>query len=750
VLRRLPTMSAPATSPHLLRIGSKDARVRELQERLAELGFHPGNVDGVFGARTEEAVRRFQESRRLPADGIVGQRTLAAMSEADAELKASASSAVQTEDAPARLSPSLDRLPDVPMNAYALVKTLLRDHPSYVKGRAGSFEIAEPPNAPSKPFSVWLAEVQPLFALGPDGELHTRLMVLGLALLDAELYRRLSEGGFLRALAAELREPLDEILTPVGRRLWQTRTALKSSAPLLSDRPATEDELGRFFVAGALAARLREAREGLEGPLLLHLHGAWGSGKSSLLKFLHRELTHPTTRFVPVGGTRPDPWVVVEFNAWQHQRIAPPWWWLLTAVYHGGARALRNDFGRWAAFRFRFLDYLWRVWSARLALIAVTLSLAFFGLTVWAIAAYGPDDFGGAIALTGAILSVVGAAVGLMKGTAPLLLVGSAGGATSFLRRTQDPMEALKRRYGHLIRRLGHPVAIFVDDLDRCQAEYVVEFLEGIHTLFGDEAVSYVVAGDRRWVCNSFTQVYDRYRATVDLPGRPLGYLFLEKTFQLSTAVPRLTLPDRRRYLDVLLGARRDGREPLEDAREEAKRRYASLTTEEQIREELARTPASDLEQLAAREAALVQARAPEVQEQREHLLSRFVHLLEPNPRGIKRLVNAYGFELEIQIVGSTSIETGQRAIETLALWTILNLRWPLLGEYLADRPAKVTQIGTGGKLADVPPELEELFWDPDVQAVVNGDGVDASLTEEAIRSLVRLHRADSRVEAAV
>ena len=53
--------------------------VRSLQRRLARAGFAPGPVDGLFGARTENAVRRFQDSRGLQVDGIAGRVTRAAL-----------------------------------------------------------------------------------------------------------------------------------------------------------------------------------------------------------------------------------------------------------------------------------------------------------------------------------------------------------------------------------------------------------------------------------------------------------------------------------------------------------------------------------------------------------------------------------------------------------------------------------------------------------------------------------------------
>lgn len=62
-----------------LSIGSQGADVVKLQERLKELGFNPGRVDGDFGSGTEAAVMAFQRSEGLLADGIVEIKTLQAL-----------------------------------------------------------------------------------------------------------------------------------------------------------------------------------------------------------------------------------------------------------------------------------------------------------------------------------------------------------------------------------------------------------------------------------------------------------------------------------------------------------------------------------------------------------------------------------------------------------------------------------------------------------------------------------------------
>lgn len=51
----------------------------EIQKALAAKGFDPGNIDGVWGRRTAAAVKAFQASRGLLADGVVGPITAKAL-----------------------------------------------------------------------------------------------------------------------------------------------------------------------------------------------------------------------------------------------------------------------------------------------------------------------------------------------------------------------------------------------------------------------------------------------------------------------------------------------------------------------------------------------------------------------------------------------------------------------------------------------------------------------------------------------
>ena len=72
--------SSSASSSSLLKQGTKSEAVRTLQQNLKTLGYYTGSVTGNFGPLTKEAVYSFQKANGLSADGIAGEKTLAAVS----------------------------------------------------------------------------------------------------------------------------------------------------------------------------------------------------------------------------------------------------------------------------------------------------------------------------------------------------------------------------------------------------------------------------------------------------------------------------------------------------------------------------------------------------------------------------------------------------------------------------------------------------------------------------------------------
>ena len=59
--------------------GSTGSTVRQIQQRLSDWGYYQGEIDGIYGSRTEKAVTAFQQKNGLSVDGKAGKETLAAL-----------------------------------------------------------------------------------------------------------------------------------------------------------------------------------------------------------------------------------------------------------------------------------------------------------------------------------------------------------------------------------------------------------------------------------------------------------------------------------------------------------------------------------------------------------------------------------------------------------------------------------------------------------------------------------------------
>lgn len=63
----------------LSRIGSVGEEVTDIQQALKNGGYYTGNIDGIYGTATKNAVLSFQRDYGLTTDGIAGKNTLAAL-----------------------------------------------------------------------------------------------------------------------------------------------------------------------------------------------------------------------------------------------------------------------------------------------------------------------------------------------------------------------------------------------------------------------------------------------------------------------------------------------------------------------------------------------------------------------------------------------------------------------------------------------------------------------------------------------
>jgi peptidoglycan hydrolase-like protein with peptidoglycan-binding domain len=76
---RIPDTPNPAVTTSTSNVNSTTAEVRQLQQRLRDLGYRPLTVDGIYGSETAAAVSAFQQRNNLEVDGVAGRQTFAAL-----------------------------------------------------------------------------------------------------------------------------------------------------------------------------------------------------------------------------------------------------------------------------------------------------------------------------------------------------------------------------------------------------------------------------------------------------------------------------------------------------------------------------------------------------------------------------------------------------------------------------------------------------------------------------------------------
>jgi photosystem II stability/assembly factor-like uncharacterized protein len=277
-----------------------------------------------------------------------------------------------------------------------------------------------------------------------------------------------------------------------------------------SDRPiewGDPDSAGLRDIALGLSRFLRNRRT--EPPLTIAVTGEWGTGKSSLMNLLRHDLAR--------YGYRP-----VWFNAWHHQSGENLLGSLLANIHAQGVPPLHTVAGldfRLTLLAIRSRRFWWRL-TLTLFLIAVVIfsyeALGESASKLWVALTADSDkgieggisNLGAATGLLGIVAAVLTPIVGAMRaasafGLQPAKLIAAvattkhdesariqAGARYRFAREFADFTRALDPR----------PLVIFIDDLDRCRAENVIEVLEAVNFLISSGRCIVVIGMARRWV----------------------------------------------------------------------------------------------------------------------------------------------------------------------------------------------------------------------------------------------------------
>ena len=246
---------------------------------------------------------------------------------------------------------------------------------------------------------------------------------------------------------------------------------VKQSAPLLSDSPADRDLLDFAPYTLTLGDIIRDPKT--EGPLVIGLFGTWGSGKTSLMKFVQDELAQDKA-----SGFR-----LLWFDAWKYEREDALWRALLLRVIDS-LRTLENgkdvteDRLRKGIERLEQRLYRGIEWEekGKIILDLPTLAKGAAGATLQLAVSMLPGF---------AAEAVKAAQEALGKGeNAGTILDALQRDVTRYHQEQLRSIEQFQQEFGTLITEhvvgTQQRLVVFVDDLDRCLPEKSVEVLEAI------------------------------------------------------------------------------------------------------------------------------------------------------------------------------------------------------------------------------------------------------------------------------
>ncbi len=539
----------------------------------------------------------------------------------------------------------------------------------------------------------------------------------------------------------------------------------------LSDSPQRDqDMLGRMDLAFLLAGRLNliwdemnksdtsDEKARTSPGFVVHVDAPWGGGKTSFANYLSLVLNPYRVRdgrlpsileALPLNDENswPEkfrrPWHIVMFNAWQRQHVDPPWWCFYQSIRKQifEAQAFeRNEqqlnpaipqpnkafahpnellrevsrFWNWAT------EASWKLFTPQFVksglttLIAVTVAILFYNLGFLE-AVLNKDnnslDFGDWSAAVSAVLAIlIGGGSFLWTISATMsssLLSGSPEAAKNYSLGGGDPLERFRQHFAKVMRAAKRPVLVIVDDLDRCEPDFVVELVRGMQTILTSPRVVFLILGDRDWIEQAFAKTHDAMKDINVGDEHSFGGRFVEKAIQLSIVLPDATDDERADYVRALLGVGHQ----QSNSEDEVPREQSTFNTFSKIidaaeREAKAaekREEVLDDESIALddkqrilkdldRAMALRSAADPSAEAAIRHRLEPLCNVLPNNPRQIKRIINVIAFlqesaRLRLQVQPQT------QRWRQLALWTVLMTEWPQTWAKLAQRPELATLI---------------------------------------------------------
>ena len=346
-------------------------------------------------------------------------------------------------------------------------------------------------------------------------------------------------------------------------------------------------------------------------PSTIGLYGDWGSGKSSLMKLVQKKIEEK----YPEDEKKKDTvkTLCIEFNGWLFEGYEDTKTSLCGAILD--ALADKKRFSK------EVTDY------AKELIKKIDIN-KILGKGV----KYGLDLFlsGGIGILTDLSLSSL---LSTIKSNAGEVQAKDIEGILSMLKKndkTRTEIKNFRNEFKDLLNKSKvENVVVFIDELDRCLPDTVLEVFEAMRLFLFVEGMSFVIGADERLIQYSIKSKYK------EVPGNNLdiGKEYLEKVIQYPLYIPQLTRAEVNQYLACLLL-----KQTLSDEKfKEILGIVYTLTPDQDLSMDLISDKAPDLTENCKQEMALAR-----------QISSVLAPSINGNPRQCKRFLNTLYMRLKL------------------------------------------------------------------------------------------------------
>ncbi len=267
-------------------------------------------------------------------------------------------------------------------------------------------------------------------------------------------------------------------------------------------------------------------------PSTIGLYGDWGSGKSSLMKLALQKIEekNPTQNDDEKDNVKT---LCIEFNGWLFEGYEDTKTSLCGAILDALADEKRfsNEVTDYAKGLIKKIDFK---------------KILGKGIK------YGMDFFltGGIGTLTDLTLSSVLSSIKANAGEMQAKEIEDVLGKFKKDEKTRTEIKNFRKEFTELLKKSKvENVVVFIDELDRCLPDTVLEVFEAMRLFLFVEGMSFIIGADERLIQYSIKSKYK------EVPGNNLdiGKEYLEKVIQYPLYIPQLTRAEVNQYLSCLL-----------------------------------------------------------------------------------------------------------------------------------------------------------------------------------------------------